>query len=189
MAGSVNKVILVGNLGRDPEIRSTQDGTRVANLSVATSESWRDRSSGERRERTEWHRVVVFNDRLVDVCERYLKKGSKIYLEGQLQTRKWTDQSGQERYTTEVVLQKFRGELTMLDGRGGGPEIRRVPEPGATALRVAEVFLPDRGPQLLRPVVGSGQCPAPPVRVRVLTRVERAEERVGLLVPVVDVQR
>jgi single-strand DNA-binding protein len=120
MAGSVNKVILVGNLGRDPEIRSTQDGTRVANLSLATSESWRDKSSGERRERTEWHRVVVFNDRLVDVCERFLKKGSKIYIEGALQTRKWTDQSGVEKYTTEVVLQKFRGELTMLDGRGGG---------------------------------------------------------------------
>jgi single-strand DNA-binding protein len=120
MAGSVNKVILVGNLGRDPEIRSTQDGTRVANLSVATSESWRDKNSGERRERTEWHRVVIFNDRLVEVAERYLKKGSKIYIEGALQTRKWTDQSGQEKYTTEVVLQKFRGELTMLDGRGGG---------------------------------------------------------------------
>jgi single-strand DNA-binding protein len=120
MAGSVNKVILVGNLGRDPEIRSTQDGTRVANLSLATSESWRDKSSGERRERTEWHRVVVFNDRIVDVCERFLKKGSKIYIEGALQTRKWTDQSGQEKYTTEVVLQKFRGELTMLDGRAGG---------------------------------------------------------------------
>jgi len=120
MAGSVNKVILVGNLGRDPEIRSTQDGTRVANLSVATSETWRDRNTSERRERTEWHRVVVFNDRLVDVCERFLKKGSKIYLEGQLQTRKWQDQSGQDRYTTEVVLQKFRGELTMLDTRGGG---------------------------------------------------------------------
>jgi single-strand DNA-binding protein len=120
MAGSVNKVILVGNLGRDPEIRSTQDGTRVANLSLATSESWRDKSSGERRERTEWHRVVVFNDRLVDICERFLKKGSKIYIEGALQTRKWTDQSGAEKYTTEVVLQKFRGELTMLDGRGGG---------------------------------------------------------------------
>ena len=120
MAGSVNKIILVGNLGRDPEIRSTQDGTRVANLSLATSESWRDKNSGERRERTEWHRVVVFNDRLVDVCEKYLKKGSKIYIEGALQTRKWTDQSGQEKYTTEVVLQKFRGELTMLDGRGGG---------------------------------------------------------------------
>jgi single-strand DNA-binding protein len=120
MAGSVNKVILVGNLGRDPEIRSTQDGTRVANLSVATSESWRDKNSGERRERTEWHRVVIFNDRLVEIAERYLKKGSKIYIEGALQTRKWTDQSGQEKYTTEVVLQKFRGELTMLDGRGGG---------------------------------------------------------------------
>jgi len=120
MAGSVNKVILVGNLGRDPEIRTTQDGTKVANLSVATSENWRDKNSGERREKTEWHRVVVFNDRLVDVIERYLKKGAKVYLEGALQTRKWTDQSGQERYTTEVVLQKYRGELTMLDGRGGG---------------------------------------------------------------------
>ncbi len=120
MAGSVNKVILVGNLGRDPEIRTTQGGTRVANLSVATSETWRDRASGERKERTEWHRVVIFNDRLVDVVEKYLKKGSKVYLEGSLQTRKWTDNSGQERYSTEVVLQNFRGELTMLDGRGGG---------------------------------------------------------------------
>jgi single-strand DNA-binding protein len=120
MAGSVNKVILVGNLGRDPEIRSTQGGTRVANLSLATSETWRDRASGERKERTEWHRVVIFNDRLVDVVEKYLKKGSKVYLEGALQTRKWTDNSGQERYTTEVVLQNFRGELTMLDGRSGG---------------------------------------------------------------------
>jgi len=120
MAGSVNKVILVGNLGRDPEVRTLQDGTKVANLSVATSESWRDKASGERRDRTEWHRVVIFNDRLADVAERFLKKGSKIYVEGQLQTRKWTDQSGQERYTTEVVLQRFRGELTMLDGRGGG---------------------------------------------------------------------
>ena len=120
MAGSVNKVILIGNLGRDPEIRSTQDGTRIANLSVATSESWRDKASGERKERTEWHRVVVFNDRLVEVIEKYLKKGAKVYLEGALQTRKWTDNSGQERYTTEVVLQRYRGELTMLDGRGGG---------------------------------------------------------------------
>lgn len=122
MAGSVNKVILVGNLGRDPEIRSMQDGGRVANLSLATSETWRDKNSGERRERTEWHRVVIFNDRLVDVAEKYLRKGSKIYIEGQLQTRKWTDQQGQERYTTEVVLQRFRGELTMLDSRGGGRE-------------------------------------------------------------------
>ncbi len=120
MAGSVNKVILIGNLGRDPEIRSTNDGTRVANLSVATSESWRDKTTGERKERTEWHRVVVFNDRLVEIIEKYLKKGSKVYLEGALQTRKWTDQSGQERYTTEVVLQKYRGELTMLDGARGG---------------------------------------------------------------------
>jgi len=122
MAGSVNKVILVGNLGRDPEIRSTQDGTRVANLSVATSESWRDKASGERRERTEWHRVAIFNEKLVEIAEKYLRKGSKVYVEGALQTRKWTDQSGQEKYTTEVVLQRFRGELTMLDGRGGGGE-------------------------------------------------------------------
>jgi single-strand DNA-binding protein len=121
MAGSVNKVILVGNLGRDPEIRSTQEGTKVVNLSLATSETWRDKNSGERRERTEWHRVVIFNERLAEVAEKYLKKGSKIYVEGALQTRKWTDQSGQERYSTEVVLQRFRGELTMLDGRGGGP--------------------------------------------------------------------
>jgi single-strand DNA-binding protein len=122
MAGSVNKVILVGNLGRDPEIRTMQDGNKVANLSVATSESWRDKNSGERREKTEWHRVVVFNDRLVDVIEKYLRKGSKVYLEGQLQTRKWTDQSGVEKYSTEVVLQRYRGELTMLDGRGGGDD-------------------------------------------------------------------
>ena len=120
MAGSVNKVILVGNLGRDPEIRSLQDGTKVANLSVATSETWRDRDSGERRERTEWHRVVIFNDRLADVAEKYLRKGAKVYLEGQLQTRKWTGQDGQDRYTTEVVLQRYRGELTMLDSRSGG---------------------------------------------------------------------
>jgi single-strand DNA-binding protein len=122
VAGSVNKVILIGNLGKDPEIRTTGDGTKVASFTVATSENWKDRNSGERRERTEWHRVVIFNDRLVDVVERFVKKGSKIYLEGALQTRKWTDNSGQERYTTEVVLQKFRGELTMLDGRQGGGE-------------------------------------------------------------------
>ncbi len=120
MAGSVNKVILVGNLGRDPEIRSTQDGTRVANFSVATSETWRDKASGERKERTEWHRVVIFNDRLVDIVEKYLKKGSKVYIEGQLQTRKWQDQSGQDRYSTEVVLQGFNSQLTMLDARGSG---------------------------------------------------------------------
>src|SRR5215472_6202302 len=121
MAGSINKVILVGNLGRDPEIRSTNDGMRIANLRLATSESWRDRNSGERRERTEWHSVVIFNERLVEIAEKYLRKGSKIYVEGALQTRKWTDNQGQERYSTEVVLQRFRGELTMLDGaRGGG---------------------------------------------------------------------
>lgn len=120
MAGSVNKVILIGNLGRDPEVRSMQTGGKVANLSVATSDSWRDRQTGERRERTEWHRVVIFDEKLADVAERYLRKGSKVYLEGELQTRKWQDQSGQDRYTTEVVLQRFRSALTMLDTRGGG---------------------------------------------------------------------
>jgi single-strand DNA-binding protein len=120
MAGSVNKVILIGNLGADPEIRSLGSGDRVANLRVATSETWRDRASGERKEKTEWHRVVVFNENIVKVCENYLKKGAKIYVEGSLQNRKWTDQSGVEKFSTEVVLQKFRGELTMLDGRGEG---------------------------------------------------------------------
>jgi single-strand DNA-binding protein len=122
MAGSVNKVILIGNLGRDPEIRRTQDGRPIANLNVATSESWRDKNTGERREKTEWHRVVIFNDGLCRVAEQYLRKGSKVYIEGQLQTRKWQDQSGVEKYSTEVVLQGFGGTLTMLDGRGeGGP--------------------------------------------------------------------
>ncbi len=120
MAGSVNKVILVGNLGRDPEIRNTQDGREIANLAIATSESWKDKMSGERREKTEWHRVVIFNDGLVRTVKNYLKKGAKVYIEGQLQTRKWTDQSGVERYSTEVVLQGFGGVLTMLDGRSGG---------------------------------------------------------------------
>src|SRR4051794_13712753 len=120
MAGSVNKVILVGNVGRDPEIRSTNDGQRVANFTLATSENWRDKASGERREKTERHRVVIFNDRLVEVVEKYVKKGTKLYIEGALQTRKWNDNQGQERYTTEVVLQRFRGELTMLDSGGGG---------------------------------------------------------------------
>ena len=122
MAGSVNTVSLVGNLGADPEIRTLTSGDRVANLRVATSETWRDRTSGERKERTEWHRVVIFNDNLVKVAESYLRKGSKIYIEGAIQTRKWADQSGVEKYSTEVVLQKFRGELTMLDGRGGDAE-------------------------------------------------------------------
>jgi single-strand DNA-binding protein len=120
MAGSVNKVILVGNLGRDPEIRSMQSGDKVCNLSVATSERWKDRNSGEMKEKTEWHRVVVFDQKLAEVAEKYLKKGAKVFLEGQLQTRKWTDNSGVEKYTTEVVLQRFRGELVMLDSRGGG---------------------------------------------------------------------
>ena len=120
MAGSVNKVILVGNLGRDPEIRHTNDGMKIANISIATSESWKDRQSGERRERTEWHRVVIFNENLANVAEQYLKKGSKVYIEGQLQTRKWQGQDGQDKYTTEVVLQRFRGELQMLDSRNSG---------------------------------------------------------------------
>ena len=120
MAGSVNKVILVGNLGADPEIRRTQDGRPIANLRIATSETWRDRGSGERRERTEWHRVVIFNEGLCKIAEQYLRKGAKVYIEGQLQTRKWQDQSGQERFSTEVVLQGFNSALTMLDGRGEG---------------------------------------------------------------------
>jgi single-strand DNA-binding protein len=120
MAGSVNKVILVGNLGKDPEIRSFQNGGRVASFSIATSESWKDKASGERKEKTEWHRISVLNDKLVEVVERYVKKGSKLYIEGQLETRKWTDKDGNEKYSTEVVLRPFRGELTMLDSKGGG---------------------------------------------------------------------
>jgi single-strand DNA-binding protein len=141
MAGSVNKVILVGNLGKDPEVRTTQDGTKIVNLTLATSENWNDRQTGERKERTEWHRVVIFNDRIGDVAERFLKKGSKIYVEGALQTRKWTDQAGQERYSTEVVIGRFKGELTMLDtrggsesaGEGGGYRSERAPAPRAAA--------------------------------------------------------
>jgi single-strand DNA-binding protein len=120
MAGSVNKVILVGNLGADPDVKSTKDGRPVVNLSVATSETWRDKNSGERREKTEWHRVVLFSEGLCRIAEQYLKKGSKVYLEGQLQTRKWQDDKGADRYSTEVVLQNFGGVLTMLDTRGGG---------------------------------------------------------------------
>ncbi len=143
MAGSVNKVILIGNLGADPEIRHTQDGRPIVNLRVATSESWRDKSTGERREKTEWHRVVIFNEGLARIAEQYLKKGSKVYLEGSLQTRKWEDQSGQERYTTEVVLQGFNSQLTMLDGRqrdgmgegasGGGEFGRSRPLAGSSS--------------------------------------------------------
>jgi single-strand DNA-binding protein len=120
MAGSVNKVILIGNLGRDPEVRTFNNGGKVCNLSIATSESWRDKATGERKDKTEWHRVSIYNERLADVAEKYLKKGAKVYIEGQLETRKYTDKDGVEKYTTEVVLRQFRGELTMLDGRGGG---------------------------------------------------------------------
>ena len=120
MAGSVNKVILVGNLGKDPEVRRMQNGNPVVNLSVATSENWRDKATGERKEKTEWHRVVIFNKNLAEVAEKYLRKGSKVYVEGSLQTRKWTDKDGQEKYSTEIVLQNFRGELTMLDSKGEG---------------------------------------------------------------------
>lgn len=140
MAGSVNKVILVGNLGRDPEVRSFPNGGKVVNLRIATSETWRDKQSGERRERTEWHSVAIFNENLGRIAEQYLRKGSKVYLEGQLETRKWQDQSGQDRYSTEVVLRQFRGELTLLDGRdergGAGPGGDYDMDRGA----------PDRGP-------------------------------------------
>jgi single-strand DNA-binding protein len=157
MAGSVNKVILVGNLGRDPEVRNTQEGGKIVNLALATSETWNDRQSGERKERTEWHRVVIFNDRVAEVAEKYLKKGAKIYVEGSLQTRKWTDQSGQERYTTEVVIGRFNGQLTMLDGRSGGesggyaggmaePAMSGSPAPARAA----------RAPAAARPAAGGG---------------------------------
>jgi single-strand DNA-binding protein len=151
MAGSVNKVILVGNLGKDPEVRTTQDGTKIVNLTLATSENWNDRQTGERKERTEWHRVVIFNDRIGDVAERFLKKGSKIYVEGALQTRKWTDQSGAERYSTEVVVGRFKGELTMLDTRGGGAEA--AGEGGS--------FRSDRGPAPQRAAAGAARSGGP----------------------------
>ena len=131
MAGSVNKVILIGNLGADPEIRRTQDGRPIANLRVATSESWRDKATGERKEKTEWHRVVIFNEGLCKIAEQYLKKGAKVYLEGALQTRKWQDQSGQERYSTEVVLQGFNSQLTMLDRAGGGGDFGSTESAGS----------------------------------------------------------
>jgi len=133
MAGSVNKVILVGNLGKDPEVRRMTSGEPVVNLSVATSESWRDKASGERKEKTEWHRVVIFNENLAKVAEQYLRKGSKVYLEGQLATRKWTDKEGQEKYSTEIVLNRFRGELVMLDSRGEGGGTARVSGGGREA--------------------------------------------------------
>ncbi len=149
MAGSVNKVILVGNLGRDPEVRRAPSGDAIVNFSVATSESWRDRQTGERREKTEWHNVVIFNENLGKIAEQYLKKGSKVYLEGSLQTRKYQDKSGQERQTTEVVLQKFRGELTLLDGRsGGGSDDRAVDDGGGDFGRAS--------PMERRPAVAGG---------------------------------
>src|SRR3712207_1723607 len=137
MAGSVNKVILVGNLGRDPEVRYSQSNQKIVNLRIATSERWKDRQSGDNKERTEWHSVVIFNEHLADVAERYLRKGSPVYLEGQLQTRKWTDQGGQERYTTEVVLSRFQGELTLLGGgrEGGGTEFGSPEDFGGTGYR------------------------------------------------------
>ncbi len=134
MAGSVNKVILVGNLGRDPEIRNTQDGAKIASFSVATSETWKDKQTGERKDRTEWHRVAIFNERLTELAEKYLRKGSKVYLEGSLQTRKWTDTNNVERYTTEVVISRFRGELTMLDSRSSSGESHVEAEHGGAAL-------------------------------------------------------
>ncbi len=135
MAGSVNKVILVGNLGRDPEVRYTQDNRKIVHLSIATSERWTDRASGERRERTEWHRVVIFNEQLAEIAERYLTKGRAVYIEGQLQTRRWTDQNGQERWTTEVVVPRFRGELVLLGGRGEAAEPMGPAEGAAPAAR------------------------------------------------------
>ena len=151
MAGSVNKVILIGNLGRDPEVRTLNSGDRVASFSIATSETWRDRTSGERKEKTEWHRISIFNDNLVKVAENYLRKGSKVYIEGALQTRKFTDAAGVEKQATEIVLQKFRGELTMLDGRGDGAEVGRsegdvggyAPGPRAGAGNPKESFTAD----------------------------------------------
>ena len=133
MAGSLNKVTLIGNLGRDPEVRRLNSGDPVVNLSLATSESWRDKASGERKERTEWHRVVIFNENLAKVAENYLRKGSKLYIEGQLQTRKYTDKDGVEKYSTEIVLQRYRGELVMLDSRGGGDDSDRSISSGAAA--------------------------------------------------------
>ena len=127
MSGSINKVILVGNLGRDPEIRAMQNGDKIVQLSIATSDRWKDKSSGEQREKTEWHRVVIFNEGIGRIAEQYLKKGSTVYIEGQLQTRKWTDQSGQEKYTTEIVLQRYRGELTLLGSRSNSNEINEAP--------------------------------------------------------------
>ncbi len=158
MAGSVNKVILIGNLGRDPEVRNTQDGTKIVQLSLATSETWNDRASGERKERTEWHRVVIFNDRIAEVAERYLRKGSKVYAEGALQTRKWTDQSGQEKYTTEIVIGRFRGELVLLDRAGEGGAEGAPPRERSAGGRPADRGAADRA----SPGRAGGQSWEPP---------------------------
>jgi single-strand DNA-binding protein len=149
MSGSVNRVMLIGNVGRDPEVRNTQDGKKIVNLSVATSESWKDRQSGERKERTEWHRVVIFNEHLAEIAEKWLTKGSKVYLEGQLQTRKWTDKDGAEKFSTEIVLQRYRGELTLLDGAKG----ERVEEPP-----------PQRGGSSMAADLGDDYVPFAPMR-------------------------
>ena len=158
MAGSVNKVILVGNLGKDPEVRSTQDGSKIVNLTLATSETWNDRTSGERKEKTEWHKVVIFNDRTADVAEKFLKKGAKVYIEGSLQTRKWTDQGGQERYTTEVVIGRFNGALTMLDTRAGGGEGGGGYGGGASEGGGGSNYTPrERAPAAARPASGGAR--------------------------------
>lgn len=149
MAGSVNKVILVGNVGADPEIRKTQDGKSIANIRLATSESWRDKSSGERREKTEWHRIVIFNESICKVVEQYVKKGSKLYVEGQLQTRKWTDKDSHDRYSTEVVIQGFNGSLTMLDSRGEKQDEPTKPAPERKAVRASSADMDDEIPFLM----------------------------------------
>ena len=149
MAGSVNKVILVGNLGKDPEVRRLNSGDQVVNFTLATSENWRDKTSGERKEKTEWHNIVIFNENLGKVVEQYCKKGSKVYVEGQLQTRKWQDKDGNDRYTTEIVLQRFRGELTLLDSRGGGGDRDSFPdEGGGRASSFNRAAASDRRPAL-----------------------------------------
>ena len=161
MAGSVNKVILVGNLGRDPEVRRMNSGESVVNLNIATSESWRDKQSGERKEKTEWHRVVIFNENLAKIAEQYLKKGSKVYIEGQLQTRKWQDPAGAEKFTTEIVLQRFRGELTLLDGRAGGGEQSEYQGGGGSDFgRSSPLEAPRGGGQAARPPAASSSYAA-----------------------------
>lgn len=157
MAGSVNKVILVGNLGKDPDVRTTQMGTKVVNLTLATSDTWNDRQTGERKENTEWHRVVIFNERLADVAEKYLRKGRKVFIEGQLKTRKWTDQQGMERYTTEVVVDRFRGELVLLDSnRSGGDDMGYGDDYGSSAPPAAPTSRPAISPQPSQNKSGGG---------------------------------